>query len=204
MGATLPVIVFLYELMFHPPDFRSVRALIRWCFREGRMALLGALCVLIYIPAKLGAGGLAQDARTTFPAYTWARWLEDTGTYLGYLLYRNNPAAPLNVTPLTPLGVAVFFAILIAVALWLRSRVAWFGLLFFAITLLPVSFIPARLGFVLYLPLAGLALYAAVCLVRFKESLCRLITRTRCPASSSFRSHAASIRGRAVPGDGCS
>ncbi len=175
MGATLPVIVFLYELIFHPPDFRSARALLRWCLREGRMALLGALCVLIYIPAKLGAGGLAQDAAYV-PSYTWARWIEDTGTYLGYLIYRNNPAVVLNVTPLTPLGVAVFYGILVAVALWIRSRVAWFGLLFFAITLLPVSFIPARLGFVLYLPLAGMALYVAVCLVRFKERLCRLIS----------------------------
>ncbi len=53
---------------------------------------------------------------------------------------------------------AGFYATLIAIALWMRSRVMWFGLLFFVITLLPVSFIPARLGFVLYLPLAGMAL----------------------------------------------
>jgi hypothetical protein len=175
MAAALPVIVLVYELIFHPPDFRSVRALIRWCFQEGRMALLGAICVLIYLPGKLGAGGLAQDSAYV-PAYTWARWLEDTETYLGYLFYRNNPSSALNVMPLSPLGVAAFFAILVAIALWMRSRVAWFGLLFFVIALLPVSFIPARLGFVLYLPLAGLALYAAVCLLRFKESLWRLIS----------------------------
>ena len=44
---------------------------------------------------------------------------------------------------------------------------AW---LLFVIALLPVSFIPARAGFVLYLPFAGMALYVAVCLVRFKEA----------------------------------
>jgi hypothetical protein len=54
---------------------------------------------------------------------------------------------------------------------------AWFGLFFFVIALLPVSFVTARLGFVLYLPLAGLALYAAVCLVRVKEKLQALIPR---------------------------
>jgi hypothetical protein len=80
------------------------------------------------------------------------------------------------VTPLSPGEIAGFFAVLIAIALWMRSRVLWFGLLFFVIALLPVSFIPARVGFVLYLPLAGLTLYAAVCLVRFKESLCRLVS----------------------------
>jgi hypothetical protein len=176
MGATLPVMVLLYELIFHPPDFRSVRALLRWCFQEGRMALLGALCVLIYIPAKLGPDGIAHDV-AYIPAYTWARWLQDTGTYLGDLLYRTDHSLPLDIAPLSPLGVAGFYATLIVIALWMRSRAMWFGLLFFVITLLPVSFIPTRLGFVLYLPLAGLALYAAVCLVRFKESLYRLVSR---------------------------
>jgi hypothetical protein len=174
MGATLPVMVLVYELLFHTPDFRSQRALIRWCFREGRMALLGGLCVLIYIPAKLGAEGLAQDI-AYIPVYSFARWMEDTGNYLGDLLYRSNSALPLGVTPLSPVQVAVFFATLAVIALWMRSRLMWFGLLFFVIALLPVSFIPARVGFVLYTPLAGLALYGAVCLVRFKDSLCRLI-----------------------------
>jgi hypothetical protein len=175
MGATLPIIVFLYELIFHPPDFRSLRALVRWCFREGRIALLGAVCVLIYLPAKLGASGIGHD-EAYVPSYTLARWLQDTGTFLAYVLYRDNPTAPLGVTPFGPVGIALFFGILLAIAWWLHSRVALFGLLFFAITALPVSFIPARLGFVLYLPLAGLALYAAVCLVRFKQSLVTLIS----------------------------
>ncbi len=174
MGATLPVIVLLYELLFHPPDFRSLRALVRWCFHEGRMALMGALCVLIYIPAKLGANGIGQDT-AYIPSYTLTRWLADTGTFLGDLLYRNDPSVPLGVKPFTPAGVALFFIVLLAIAIWMRSRVMWLGLLFFVIALLPVSFIPPRLGFVLYLPLAGMALYGAVMLVRFKESLCRLI-----------------------------
>ena len=175
MAVSLPVIVLVYELIFHPPDFRSMRALIRWTFQEGRVALLGAVCVLIYLPAKLGSQGIAQD-EAYVPTYTLARWLTDTGTYLGYLLYRNNPSVVLNVAPLSPLGVAGFYAVLVAIALWLRSRVLWFGLLFFVVTVLPVSFIPPRLGFVLYLPFAGLALYVAVCLVRFKEGLVKLFS----------------------------
>lgn len=174
MATTLPAIVFLYELMFHPPDFRKVRAIVRWCFREGRIALLGAVCVLIYLPAKLGTSGIGHD-EAYVPSYTLARWIEDTGTFLADIVYRNDPFKPLGVNPVSPLGIALFYATLIGVALWLRSRVALFGFLFFAITVLPVSFIPARLGFVLYLPLAGLALYVAVCLVRLKESLGKLV-----------------------------
>lgn len=193
MGVTLPAIVFLYELMFHPPDLRGVRTVFRWLFREGRVALLGLLCILIYLPAKLGSNGIAQN-EAYVPSYTLARWLQDTGTFLGYILYRDNPASPLNVAPLTPLGIALFFAILLAIALWLRSRVALFGLLFFTITALPVSFIPPRLGFVLYLPLAGLALDAAACLVRFKESLMKLVwdaVPAAAPSAGGFQSRSA-------------
>jgi hypothetical protein len=175
MAVALPVMILVYELIFHPPDFRSVRPLIRWCWHEGRLALLGALCVLIYLPAKLGSAGIGQD-EAYIPSYTWTRWLSDTGTYLAELLYRNSSTTQLGVAPLPLLGVVGFYGSLAAIALWLRSRVLWFGLLFFVITLLPVSFIPARLGFVLYLPLAGMALYVAVCLVRFKEALWRLFS----------------------------
>jgi hypothetical protein len=174
MAATLPVMVLIYELLFHPPDFRSFRALCRWTIREGRMAFAGALCVLIYIPAKLGPEGLTSSPAYV-PHYTWSQYLADTGVYLADLLYRNNSSGVLGVTPLTPLKVGCMFALLAAVALWMRSRPMWFGLLFFIIGLLPVSFVEVRLGFVLYLPLAGLALYAAVCLVRIKDKLRVLI-----------------------------
>lgn len=174
MAATLPVMVLLYELIWHPPDFGSFRALLRWPFGEGRIALLGALIVLIYIPAKLSPEGLTSSPAYV-PVYTWSTYLGDTGVYLANLLYRSNPSVALGVTPLTPLGVGIVFAVLAAIALWMRSRPVWFGLLFFLIALLPVSFVTPRLGFVLYLPLAGMALYAAVCLVRIKDKLLALV-----------------------------
>ncbi len=170
MAATLPVMVLIYELLWHPPDFRSLRALCRWTIREGRMALAGAFCVLIYLPAKLSPEGLTSSAEYV-PVYTWSRYLLNIGTYLADLFYRNNPSARLGVTPLKPLQVALVFALLAAVALWMRSRPMWFGLLFFVIGLLPVSFVDTRLGFVMYLPYAGMALYAAVCVVRIKDWL---------------------------------
>jgi hypothetical protein len=176
MAPTLPVMLLIYELLWHPPNFRSLRALVRWTFREGRMALVGALCVLIYLPAKLRPEGLTSSPAYV-PHYTWQQYLTDTGYYLADLLYRNHPSVPFGVNPLTPLGVGCVFAVLAGVALWMRSRPVWFGLLFFIIGLLPVSFVDTRLGFVLYLPLAGLALYAAVCVVRIKDKLRALIPR---------------------------
>ena len=132
MGVALPVMVLVYELLFHTPDFRSLRALIGWCLREGRMALLGALCVLIYLPGKLGA--LAWHKHRLHSSLHLGALVRQTpGTYLAHLVYRNSSTAPLGVTPLTPLGVILFYGVLIAIALWMRSRVVWFGLIFFAI-----------------------------------------------------------------------
>jgi len=162
MAATLPVAVLLYELIFHPPSSARLGELAKWVFREGRAALLGGLCVLVYLPAKLSPAGLGA-AEAYVPVYTWSRFMENTGIYLGYVLYRDHP--------LQAWGAAVFYGVLIAGAVWMRSRPMWFGLLFFPIALLPVSFTPWRLGYVLYLPLAGLALYGATLLVGIKDKL---------------------------------
>jgi hypothetical protein len=186
MAASLPVMILVYELLWHPPDFRSLRALFGWTIREGRMALVGAICVLIYLPGKVSPEGLASSPEYV-PIYTWSRYVTNTGIYLANLLYRNNPAVPLGITALKPLQVGLFFAILAVLAVWMRSRPMWFGLLFFVIGLLPVTFVTARLGFVMYLPYAGMALYAAACLVWIKDKLCAHIPRIRVvtPASAS-------------------
>ncbi len=186
MAAVLPVMVLIYELLWHPPHFRSFRSLCRWTIHEGRMALVGAICVLIYLPAKLSPAGLTGSAAYV-PVLTWSRYLLDTGTYLADLLYRNNPSGRLGVTALTPRQVGWAFAVVVAIALWMRSRAVWFGLLFFVIGLLPVSFVDTRLGFVMYIPIAGLALYAAVCLVRIKDQLRILI-----PSLGAFSTEQAS------------
>lgn len=190
MGVTLPAILLAYELIFHPPHFRSFRSIARWCVREGRTALLAALCVLAYLPARLASGGIAH-LQGYVPHYTLTRWLKEIGIYLAYVIYRNNPSMEYGVTPFGPLGIAIFCAALIAIALWARRRVVWFGLLFFWITLLPVAFIDTRLGFVLYLPLAGLALAAGACLVRLKEALAAFLSRQPSPRAASIALFAA-------------
>jgi hypothetical protein len=168
MGACLPAILVVYEILFHTPRWGRLSDLGRWLVREGRGALIAGVCLIGYIPAKMSPQGLGSS-----PAYishfTWSNFLHDTEVYLGYLTYRSHP--------FTPAGVFVFYGLLAVVALLLRSRQMWFGLLFFQITLLPVSFVTAREGFVLYIPIAGLALYAAVLLMWIKDELLRFSPR---------------------------
>jgi hypothetical protein len=168
MGATLPPILILYELLFHTPHWRRLGDAGKWLIHEGRGAVLVGICLIGYIPAKTSTQGLARS-----PAYvshfTWGTYLHDTEVYLGYLTYSSHP--------FTATRVIVFYGLLAALALLLRSRLMWFGLLFFQTTLLPVSFVSAREGFVLYLPNAGLALYVAVLLVWIKDKLLSLSPR---------------------------
>jgi hypothetical protein len=168
MGATLPAVLVIYELLFHTPHWRSPADLWGWLIHEGRGALVAGLCLIGYIPAKTSTQGLASAAPYV-AHYTWAVFLHNTEVYLGYLTYWNQP--------FTSAAVFAFYGLLAAFALLLRSRPMLFGLLFFQITLLPVSFVSARAGFVLYLPIAGLALYFAVLLVWIKDKLLSISPR---------------------------
>jgi hypothetical protein len=162
MGATLPAILVIYELLFHTPRWRRLSDFGRWLMREGRGAWVAGVCLIGYIPVKTSPQGLASSP-SYVSHFNWTTFLQDTEAYLGYLTYWNQP--------FTSGAVIVFYGLLAVVALMLRSRLMWFGLLFFQITLLPVSFVAARDGFVLYLPIAGLALYAAGLLVWVKDKL---------------------------------
>ena len=168
MGATLPAILILYEVLFHTPVWRRLGDAGQWLVHEGRGALLAAICLIGYIPAKTSTQGLGRS-----PAYvshfTWATFLHDTEVYLGYLTYSSHPFAAARVI--------ILYGLLAFIALLLRSRLMCFGLLFFQITLLPVSFVSAREGFVLYLPNAGLAIYFGVLLVWIKDKLLSLSPR---------------------------
>jgi hypothetical protein len=160
MAAAFPAILLVYEALFHRPASWGPAALARWFANEGRTALLSSALLIPYIPGKLAPEGL-----TSSPAYvphvSWNAWLESTEQYLADLAYAAHP--------FTALELLITFALLTAMAWWRRSAVLWFGLLFFVITLLPVSFVSVRLGFVLYMPLAGLALYTAALLVGIKN-----------------------------------
>jgi hypothetical protein len=187
MAVTLPVIVLLYELLFHAPDFGDLRALIRWVFREGRFALIGAACVLVYLPGKLSKEGLTATAEYV-PHYNWDQYMLTTGTYLAELFYHLNRSTRLGVIPYSPAAIAAIFAVLIAIAALMRSRTMWFGLLFFVVALLPVSFVTPRGGFVLYMPLMGFALYVATFAAGVRDWL-----RAQMPALRAVSADAASV-----------
>lgn len=177
-GVTLPSILLLYELAFRPGTK------IRWPY-----ILLSAAVVIAYIPAKLGSSGLTTSPAYV-PSFTWARGWENLARYTGYVV---------DADPLPVLGVLAFYGVLIGVALLLRSRLMAFGVCFFLINLLPVLFVPWRLGYVLYLPMAGLALWGGV-LLSWARSRMPMQARLATPAMfAAVLGLLAWVHGRRLP-----
>jgi len=154
MALALPILIGLYELLYHPPDLLARRAV---------APVLGAAAAAAYYFGRVaGKGGLAQNAAYA-PVISLAQYLKQTGLYLDQLFLKNDW--------FTAWRTAGFLLILVAVAWFVRSDTLKFSVCVFAAGILPVAFIPARSLTAVYIPVAGLALYGATLLALGRERL---------------------------------
>ena len=167
MAVTLPLLMAAYEAIYHG---RAIwRSRFAWLWREGRGVLVTGLLTLPYVAGKLmGAGSLVEN-----PAYRLhispGRYLDAFHLYLNPLLYQEHVFRDPNTIQL--------MLVLLALAVWRRSRPLLFAWCFLTVSLLPVAFIAHYSGFFLYLPMAGWSLYAAVLLVMARRLLVSLLVR---------------------------
>jgi len=86
-------------------------------------------------------------------------------------------AAKLLLSPYQPAWLLIaFVAVLAAIALAVRNRPAWFGLVFFLATLVPMLLLASRLrGAYLYVPLIGLAIVAAAACIRPQAAIAAFV-----------------------------
>ncbi|MES1262455.1 MAG: hypothetical protein ABUS49_12030, partial [Acidobacteriota bacterium] len=161
MGVSLPVILLAWEILFHG---------VRW----RRLWLIGCLALmnLPYIYGKThGASTLAGNPYYA-AKYSWVQFAGSWKIYLQYLFLHD------AIRPW--IAVAILVTLLLA-AMAARSRsltLAWVVLFFGT---LPVSFIPARGGYALYIAWAGWVLYAAVALVALQDLVVKGRPRLRLP-----------------------
>jgi hypothetical protein len=158
MACTIPVVLILYEACFQP-------------FRGGLWRLANRLIPLLWT-ALLTAASLSyrvfgrnvmSDNPLYRPALSLSYYLSSCARYQGMLFYCPN----LFSVP----GSLCLWAAMALLAVWLRSRPMVFGLCFWIVTLVPVGVLPARSGFVLYIPMLGMALYGGVLLARISALL---------------------------------
>ena len=149
LAVTFPVCLLCYECIWH-------RRGIQW-----RAPVVCAILTGIYIVGKLtGVDSLVANPAYR-PAISASRYLHTFHLYLNVLFYQDHFFRDANTILLVVL--------MLAAAIWLRSRVLVFAWCFVLFSVLPFIFVPHYSGFFLYLPMVGWALYAATCLAMLRR-----------------------------------
>src|ERR1051326_3880591 len=173
MAATLPLMLGVYELIFHPPRMPLRSSAVA---RQLRPILVLAAAVLLSAFAKTRPG--YDNPITGQLSYhwtiTWRQYLSTTSAYLNNLFY--------TVDKFTPFPAALFLLLLLALAWAFHSRPMLYAYCFFLFTSLPISFIPARAGFAQLIPMIGMSLYVAALLIELRDGLLRVL-----PSAGSAR-----------------
>ena len=153
MAVTLPVLLAVYEAIYHGRSFRYTGVLVT------------SLVTIPYMIGKLTGPGSLVETPSYHLTISPGRYLDTFHLYLNPLLYREHLFRDPNT-------VQLLIAMLL-VALFLRKEPLLFAWCFVLISLLPVAFIAHYAGFFLYLPMAGWALYAAALLVEIRKLVVR-------------------------------
>ncbi len=136
MAVALPAAIALYEIIYE---------------RKGNFTTFAALCVLTLAFIAGRTGPLTQNAAYK-PQFTAAQFTLTSVHFLGEIFATNRQ--------LNPAGAAVFTAVLLLLALGLRSKPLIYAWGFTLASALPIAFVPPRGGPQYYIPLLGCALYA--------------------------------------------
>jgi hypothetical protein len=152
MAVSLPVIVFIYEALKCP-------RLVEWkqfAWRNWSVAvpaLIGGLVTAIFIYAILNSPYSLAHLQAYRPEYSWHRFTLTNAHFMNELLY--DSASRLGR------AVLVVWPIVFLYAFWRRDRLLQLMAFWVVITPLPLAFIPARGGAMLYIVLFGWAMILA-------------------------------------------
>jgi hypothetical protein len=198
MAVCLPVFLVAWELLFNTSKLTGAEAPDHWRrrmhtlsrvkltgtaidrvkgahqFRGSRaFAVIAAISVMIVIYAfgKLYGPAAMANNPSYQPEYTYARFTSTWNEYMKDLFVLDR--LPPGWVSMTILGG------LLAVALAARSRILIFAWVIIFFGLLPVSFAPARGGYVMYISYVGWVLYAGAVLVAFEDLISRRAPRYR-------------------------
>jgi hypothetical protein len=147
MALTLPVMLTAYEIFYHRKSLN--RCLI----------LMYVLTAAILFSKLLTSNALSANP-LYHPQFSWD-FIGHAYAHYYHLLF---PALPLSAA----------WAPVMAGLIW-RAKPLWFGLFFSIVALAPVVVVPPRSGFVMYIPMLGLALAAAFLLVALRGAAVRYL-----------------------------
>lgn len=168
MALTLPAVLLAYEWIYHPPARRGSTELLGWLRGAGLVALLAACLAALDLYGKV----FGYDALTGMPGYqpvlSWQR-------FLGFQRILLRDAVFLQCGWRGILG----FWVLVSYLAWRPParpllRFCW---AFLILTPLPIEFLPGKSQACLCVPMAGLAVFAAVLFVDLARALAGALAR---------------------------
>ena len=152
MAVSLPVIVFIYEVLKYPRihDWKQF-ALRNWSVAVP--ALIAGLVTAIFIYAELNSAYSLAHLEAYRPVFSWRRFTLTNAHFINELLYDS----------VSRIGRAILVAwpVIFLYAFWRRDRLLQLMAFWVVITPLPLAFIPARGGAMLYIVLFGWAMIIA-------------------------------------------
>jgi len=158
-AASLPAMLLIYELIYHPPKSLS------WIWREARAVLVTGSVSLMYLWARFTGPNNLLNHPAYQPVFTMSRLLESSASYLSDLFYRS--------VIFTPTTATIVLGSMLALTLVLRSRHLLFAWLLVLMAAAPIVFVPPRGLSAYYIALVGFALFIAVLVVRAREFIMR-------------------------------
>ena len=171
MAVSLPVVLAVYEVLYHPAIFRSLRQR-ESRYALGRIAFL-SLMTLIFIVLKVLDKNSALAADSYGPKdVTLAHFFRSHGMYMNELIFRPQAQLPL------PNAILVF-AVMLLLCIVFRSKGALFSTAWVVITPLPIAFLSDRGGGCLYIVYLGWALFVAILSHRIALAVASLRPRSR-------------------------
>jgi len=149
----LPVAAALYEFVWHPPSNWHLAMLVRWVRNEGRFAAVGAAMDIVYIIGKMFGSESLTHLWPYQPHLSVKAYLDSTAHFTYELLYGR--------VPISGWQMGALLAVMLLVAAVSRRRCLLWATGFVAVSVLPVAFVPMRIGFSYLVPSVGWAVYAS-------------------------------------------
>ena len=156
MAAAIPLLLLIYEWLYHRPVSKRPAALLP--------ALVCGALTLLAARSRVGDGGPMHANVYYAMTFSATQFLDHSRQLMSGLLYRHKPG-------LTTGQMLFIWLLVIAIAAVARKKFLWFFAGFALLAPLPVIFIPYRGFFVMYLPLAGWAMFVATLLVEGRNWL---------------------------------
>jgi len=173
MALTLPAVLLAYEWIYHPSPSagaapRAFRTrLSAWLRGPGSPILLAAFLTLLDLYGKVFGVDALTGMEGYRPVFTWHRLIDYQKTFLGDAAFWRTGGG----------GVLAFWTVVSYLAWRPGARpVLRFCWLFLVFTPLPIEFLPGKSQACLYIPMLGLAVFAAVVFADLAEALAGVLS----------------------------